>query len=181
MATAGSTAVARIHEEWRVGDLLSEEGSITRARMHLAICGGAETHDVRGDKRRRARRPRILKAGLIAFNGRHSTLPCAVREISAIACEHYSGLSVLQLGAHRIPSPARVAPGQACHIAPQVTESTDSDTMQENPSSLRRAQQSVSMLSRGSKRRRSLTWRCAIRAKPRYVLLEPTTSWGNLK
>jgi hypothetical protein len=39
--------------------------------------------DVQRDQQRRAPRRRILKAGIIAFNGRHSALPCAVREISA--------------------------------------------------------------------------------------------------
>lgn len=31
----------------------------------------------------RAPRRRVLKAGLICFNGRHSTLPCQVRDISS--------------------------------------------------------------------------------------------------
>jgi hypothetical protein len=35
------------------------------------------------ERRQGARRRRVLKAGIIAFNGRHSTLPCTVRNISA--------------------------------------------------------------------------------------------------
>ena len=31
---------------------------------------------------RRAPRRRVLKSGVIAFNGRHSTLPCGVRDLS---------------------------------------------------------------------------------------------------
>ena len=33
-------------------------------------------------ERRGAERRRVLKAGIIAFNGRHSTLPCTVRDLS---------------------------------------------------------------------------------------------------
>ena len=32
--------------------------------------------------RRGAQRRRVLKAGIIAFNARHSTLPCTVRDVS---------------------------------------------------------------------------------------------------
>lgn len=34
------------------------------------------------DNRRRTQRRRVLKAGIIAFNNRHSTLPCTVRDVS---------------------------------------------------------------------------------------------------
>ena len=35
-----------------------------------------------GDQKRRAARKRVLKAGIIAFSGRCSTLPCSVRDFS---------------------------------------------------------------------------------------------------
>ena len=34
------------------------------------------------DKQRASLRRRVLKAGIIAFNDRHSTLPCTVRNVS---------------------------------------------------------------------------------------------------
>ena len=34
------------------------------------------------DKQRASQRRRVLKAGIIAFNDRHSTLPCTVRNVS---------------------------------------------------------------------------------------------------
>ena len=34
------------------------------------------------DDRRGATRRRVLKAGIVAFNGRHSTMPCVVRDLS---------------------------------------------------------------------------------------------------
>src|SRR4026208_2335112 len=37
--------------------------------------------ETQGNKRRTPRR-RVLKAGIIAFNDRHSTLPCTVRDLS---------------------------------------------------------------------------------------------------
>jgi len=40
------------------------------------------THRV-GSEARSAPRRRILKAGFIAYNDRHSTLPCAVRDLSS--------------------------------------------------------------------------------------------------
>lgn len=39
------------------------------------------------EPRRGARRRRILKAGIIAFNARHSTLPCTVRSLSATGAQ----------------------------------------------------------------------------------------------
>jgi hypothetical protein len=39
-------------------------------------------NDLAPDKRRASQRRRILKAGIIAFNDRHSTLPCTVRNVS---------------------------------------------------------------------------------------------------
>ncbi len=35
------------------------------------------------ENRRMASRRRVLKAGIIAFNDRHSTLPCTVRDVSS--------------------------------------------------------------------------------------------------
>lgn len=39
------------------------------------------------ERRQGARRRRVLKAGIVAFNGRHSTLPCTVRNISATGAQ----------------------------------------------------------------------------------------------
>lgn len=38
--------------------------------------------DLAPDKRLTGQRRRVLKAGIIAFNDRHSTLPCTVRNVS---------------------------------------------------------------------------------------------------
>ena len=38
--------------------------------------------DKSGPERRGGGRRRVLKAGIIAFNNRHSTMPCAVRNLS---------------------------------------------------------------------------------------------------
>jgi hypothetical protein len=35
-----------------------------------------------GDEKRHTARRRVLKGGIVAFNDRHSTLPCAVRDVS---------------------------------------------------------------------------------------------------
>ena len=47
----------------------------------------AATEDDDDDRRQGARRRRVLKAGIVAFNGRHSTLPCTVRNISATGAQ----------------------------------------------------------------------------------------------
>ena len=43
---------------------------------------GSTPADPKSNDNRRASRRRILKSGVLAFNNRHATLPCAVRDLS---------------------------------------------------------------------------------------------------
>jgi hypothetical protein len=50
--------------------------------VHLHAHGSAAVARTEEDQRRAPRR-RVLKAGIVAYNDRHSTLPCSVRDLSA--------------------------------------------------------------------------------------------------
>ena len=106
------------------------------------------------DVRRGARRRRVLKAGVIAYNNRHSTLPCTVRNISETGAQlRLPGLTAASapdtfeliidldgleaactvmwrrgedIGVRFEGEPRRTAPKRAQVVAPVVPEKTPS-------------------------------------------------------
>jgi hypothetical protein len=56
--------------------IVSRGGSVVQLRPQESALARSD------DEQRVAVRRRVLKAGVVAYNGRHTTLPCSVRDVS---------------------------------------------------------------------------------------------------